>query len=243
MIGTTRDGDVCTLELQRSDRRNALNTDMCVALRDAVTAAAEDGARAIVLTGEGSSFCAGADLSGDVYADGFTDTLLDMLHTIDSVPTPVIAAVNGPAIGAGSQLALAADLRVVAPEAKFAIPAAKIGISVDRWTAHRLALFVGGGPARTMLLGAEDMQADEAYARGLANKLGDLSVAQEWAQKIAVLAPLSLQHLKLALNDDGTQDEASEAQIAALHAAWKSEDAKEARAARQEKRPPVFRGR
>ncbi|MFD4367108.1 enoyl-CoA hydratase [Rhodococcus sp. NPDC058521] len=243
MIGTSRDGDVCTLELQRSDRRNALNTDMCVALREAVTAAADDGARAIVLTGQGPAFCAGADLSGDVYADGFTDTLLDMLHTIDSVPVPVIAAVNGPAIGAGSQLALAADLRVVAPEAKFAVPAAKLGISVDRWTAHRLALFVGGGPARTMLLGAEDMHPEEAFARGLANKLGDLSTAQEWAQRIAGLAPLSLQHLKLALNDDGTQDEPTAEQITALHAAWKSEDAKEARAARQEKRRPVFRGR
>lgn len=242
MIGTSRDGDVCILELQRSERRNALDTDLCVALKEAVTAAVDDGARAIVVTGAGPAFCAGADLSGDVYADGFTDTLLDMLHTVDSVPVPVIAAVNGPAIGAGSQLALAADLRVVAAEAKFAIPAAKLGISVDRWTAHRLALFVGGGPARTMLLGAEDMSAEEAFARGMANKLGDLSVALEWAQRIAALAPLSLQHLKLALNDDGTQDEPSRDQVAALHAAWKSEDAKEARAARQEKRSPVFRG-
>ncbi|TQC47058.1 enoyl-CoA hydratase [Rhodococcus sp. WS4] len=242
MIGTGRDGDVFTLELQRPDRRNALNTEICELLREETEKSVTDGARVIVLTGQGSAFCAGADLSGDVYADGFTDTLLEMLHTIDSVPVPVIAAINGPAIGAGSQLALAADLRVVAPEARFAIPAAKLGISVDRWTVHRLAALIGGGPARTILLGAEEVGADEALAHGLANKRGDLAVAQQWAHSIARLAPLSLQHLKMVLNDDGTQSPPPPEQLAALHAAWKSYDAQEARTARAEKRPPVFRG-
>ncbi|MFZ2176045.1 MAG: enoyl-CoA hydratase [Rhodococcus sp. (in: high G+C Gram-positive bacteria)] len=243
MIGTSRDGDVFTLELQRPDRRNALNSELCEQLREQVEGVVSEGARVIVLTGQGTTFCAGADLSGDVYAEGFTDTLLEMLHTIDSVPVPVIAAVNGPAIGAGTQLALAADLRVVAPEARFAVPAAKLGISVDRWTVHRLVALIGGGPARTILLGAEQIEAEEAYTRGLANKRGDLVAAQRWANTIAQLAPLSLQHLKMVLNDDGTQSPPPPEQLAALHAAWKSEDAREARVARQEKRPPVFRGR
>ncbi|MGW0041692.1 enoyl-CoA hydratase [Rhodococcus sp. NPDC003348] len=243
MIGTSRDGDVVTLELQREERRNALNTELCVLLRDAVDEAVGDGARVIVLTGQGSAFCAGADLSGDVYADGFTDTLLEMLHTVDSAPIPVIAAINGPAVGAGTQLALASDLRVVAPDAFFAVPAVKLGISVDSWTVRRLVSLVGGGPARTVLLGAEQIGADDAYNFGLANKIGDLTVAQDWAKRISALAPLSLRHLKLVLNDDGTQDEPTPEQLEALHAAWSSEDMLEASRARQEKRTPTFRGR
>ncbi len=165
-----------------------------------------------------------------------------MLHTIDSIPVPVIAAVNGPAIGAGTQLALAADLRVVSPEARFGVPAAKLGITVDKWTVRRLVSLVGGGPARTMLLGAETISAEEAFARGLANKFGDLVTAQEWARTISELAPLSLRHLKLVFNDDGTREPQTEEQLAALYAAWGSEDAQEARAARIEKRVPEFGG-
>ncbi|EOM77731.1 enoyl-CoA hydratase [Rhodococcus rhodnii] len=243
MIGTTRDGDVVTVELQREERRNALNTELCTAIRDALTEAVDAGARAIVVTGRGPAFCAGADLSGDVYADGFTDTLLEMLHTVDSVPVPVIAAIGGPAIGAGCQLAIAADLRVAVPDAVFAIPAAKLGISVDRWTVHRLASLVGGGPARTMLLGADRLDAVAGFQHGLVNRIGSRSDAHAWAQQIARLAPLSLRHLKMTFNDDGTQDDAPAEHIAALESAWRSDDAAEARTARSEKRDPVFRGR
>ncbi|MFE3289664.1 enoyl-CoA hydratase [Rhodococcus sp. NPDC059234] len=243
MIGTSRDGDVVTIELQREDRRNALDTEQCVLLRDAIDEAVDADARVIVLTGRGSVFCAGADLSGDVYADGFTDTLLEMLHTVDSAPVPVIAAVNGPAIGAGTQLAIAADLRVVASEAYFAVPAAKLGISVDSWTVKRLVSLAGGGPARTVLLGAEQLSSADALGCGLANKIGDLPLAQDWAKRISALAPLSLRHLKLVFNDDGSQDAPSSEQLDALHAAWRSDDMLEARAARQQKRAPHFRGR
>ncbi len=85
MIGTSRDGHVVTLELQRPERRNALSAALCIELREALEKAVADEARAIVLTGQGTAFCAGADLSGDVYAEGFTDHLLGMLHTIDSI--------------------------------------------------------------------------------------------------------------------------------------------------------------
>lgn len=243
MIGISRDGDVVTVELRREERRNALNSQLCVEIREAVEQAVDDDARVVVITGRGTAFCAGADLSGDVYAEGFLDNLGEMLLAIETAPVPVIAAVNGPAIGAGTQLALASDLRVVAPEGKFAVPAARLGISVDRWTVRRLASLAGGGPARTVLLAAEPIEAEEALARGLANRIGDLSDAQDWAQEIAKLAPLSLHAHKLFLNDDGTRDESDAAQTSALAAAWLSEDAQEARAARRERRDPVFRGR
>jgi len=243
MIGISRDGDVVTVELQREERRNALNTQLCVEIREAVEKAVADDARVMVITGRGTSFCAGADLSGDVYAEGFTDSLAEMSRTIVEAPIPVIAAVNGPAIGAGTQLTLAADLRVVAPTGRFAVPAARLGISVDRWTVRRLASLLGGGPARSVFLAAEPVHAEEALARGLANRIGDLADAQAWAREIAKLAPLSLHAMKLFLNDDGTRDEATPEQTAALAAAWLSEDVQEARLARAERRDPIFRGR
>lgn len=243
MIGISRDGDVVTVELQREERRNALTTQLCIEVREAIEQAVEEQARVVVVTGRGTSFCAGADLSGDVYAEGFTESLARMLETIVTAPLPVIAAVNGPAIGAGTQLALASDLRVVAEGARFAVPAARLGISVDRWTVRRLAELIGGGPARTVMLAGESIEPEEALARGLANRLGDLAAAQEWAAQIAKLAPLSLRAHKLYLNDDGTRDESSAEQNAAAAAAWLSEDAQEARAARAARRDPVFRGR
>ncbi|MGW4769446.1 enoyl-CoA hydratase [Nocardia sp. NPDC004278] len=241
MLGVSRDDGVVTIELQREARRNALNIELVSRLRDAVSTAAED-ARVIVLTGQGPVFSAGADLSG-VHSDDFLGALLDMLRTIESVPVPVIAAINGAAIGAGLQIALASDLRVIQPDAYIAIPAAKLGITVDRWTVRRLVSLIGSGPARTILLGAESVSAADAYTFGFANRLGTLADAQDWAKSIAELAPLSLRHMKLVLNDDGTRDPDNAQQRAALAAAWTSQDAQEGRLARQQKRAAKFVGR
>lgn len=242
MLGVSRDGDVVTIELQREERRNALNTELVTRLREAFLAAVADEARVIVLTGRGPIFSAGADLSG-VYSEEFLGGLMEMLHTIESTPVPVISAINGGALGAGVQLALASDLRVIAPDAYIGIPAAKLGITVDRWTVRRLVSLIGGGPARTILLGAERIPAADAYSFGFANKLGTLADAQSWAKSIAELAPLSLRHMKLVLNDDGTREPDNAHQRAALEAAWTSADAQEGRLAREQKRTAKFVGR
>ncbi|KQU06801.1 enoyl-CoA hydratase [Rhodococcus sp. Leaf7] len=241
-IGLTRNGAVLTVELQRPERRNALNTALCTEVREAVEGAEADGVRVVVITGEGTSFCAGADLSGESIAEEFPDALLSMNRALQTVSIPVIAAVNGPAVGAGTQLAIAADLRVVDSGAFFAIPSTRLAIAVDSWTVKRLASLAGGGPARTVLMGAEQIGAEQAFTCGLANKLGDLDTALAWAEEIAQLAPLSLRHLKLVFNDDGTRSEPDAAQNEAFAAAWASNDAVEARRARSEKRPPVFLG-
>ncbi|AYJ48631.1 enoyl-CoA hydratase [Rhodococcus sp. P1Y] len=243
MIGQTRDGDVVTLELQRPERRNALNTELCVALREGIENAVAADARVIVITGQGSSFCAGADLGGDDFPEEFPESLERLLRAVDGAPIPIVAAINGPAVGAGTQLAIASDLRVVADGAFFEIPSTRLGIAVNNWTIKRLASLAGGSVARTILMGGERLDADRAYASGLANKRGDLAVAQEWASAITELAPLALRHLKLVFNDDGTQDEPTTEQWVAFGAAWTSEDMKEARLARKEKRKPKFMGR
>ena len=163
MITQHRDGDVAVIEIDRHERRNALDTAHCHDLRAALTGQALQAARVIVVTGAGSSFCAGADLAA-AYDAAFRDSLYAMLAAVTEVTVPVIAAVNGPAIGAGAQLALACDLRVAAPEATFAIPAARLGIAVNPWTIRRLALLAGTGTAQAMLIGAETLDADRRAA-------------------------------------------------------------------------------
>ena len=242
MIHSHADGAVTTIELDRPDKRNALNDDMIAGLADAFAAAVEAGTRAIVVTGRGTVFCAGADLSGPVYSEGFLERLITTLHQIESVPVPIIAAINGPAIGAGLQLAMAADLRVMAPAAHVAVPAAKIGVAIDEWTIRRLVSLVGGGPARGMLIGCDPIGADRAHALGFANRIGDLADAQHWAANIAEYAPLTLQHYKLVFNGDGARDNPPQERVDAMMRAWESADVQEARAARAEKRRPRFIG-
>ncbi|GAB93178.1 putative enoyl-CoA hydratase [Gordonia rhizosphera NBRC 16068] len=231
-----------TIELDRADKRNALDEQMLSGLADAFAAVVDSGARAVVLTGRGSVFCAGADLSGPVYDPGFLEALVATMRQIEETPVPVIAALNGSALGGGLQLAMAADLRVMAPDAIASIPAAKLGVAVDEWTIRRLVSLVGSGQARGMLIGCDPLTADRAHALGFANRIGDLADAQHWAATIADLAPLTLQHYKMVLNGDGARDEPAAAHVEAMMRAWESDDLAEGRAAREEKRAPRFAG-
>ncbi|MCV7366498.1 enoyl-CoA hydratase [Mycolicibacterium duvalii] len=243
MIGVTRDGHVLTLELQRPERRNALNAELVDGLREAIEHAAAEDVRAIVITGAGHVFSSGADLSGGQgVADELPDKARALNLAIDSAPLPVIGAVNGPAIGAGVILSMICDLRVVAPEAYFQFPVAKYGIALDNWSIRRLTSLVGAGRARGMLLAAERLTADVALQTGMANRIGTLADAQAWAQEIAGYAPLALQHAKRVLNDDGAYEDPRPVHQELFDRAWASQDIIEAQVARIEKRPPRFQG-
>jgi enoyl-CoA hydratase len=232
---------VSVLELNRPDRRNALDLAQCRAIAAAGAEEVDAGARVLVVTGRGTAFCSGADLGG-VYSQEFLDALYGMLHGLTRLPVPVIAAVNGPAIGAGTQLAVACDLRVADETAKFAVPTARNGMAVDAWTIRALAALAGGGVARRLMLAAETIDRDQAVHCGLVDRVGDLQAAMSWAHEIAELAPLTLAHNKRVLTAmiDTGQDADIEASFAAC---WASEDVREAAAARAEKRRPVFAGR
>ncbi|WP_208006732.1 enoyl-CoA hydratase [Aeromicrobium phragmitis] len=239
ILDTSRDGDVAVLTLRRPDRRNALDLALCRAIDAAAHEAVADGARALVVTGEGTAFCAGADLGG-VYGDEFLEALYGMLHGLTRLPIPIIAAVNGAAIGAGTQLAIACDLRVADATARFAVPTAKNGMAVDAWTIRTLGKLAGMGPARRLMLAADSLDRDAALACGLVDRPGTLDDALAWAREIAALAPLTLAYNKLVLNGSGADDATIEAEFARV---WASEDVKEAARARTEKRAPVFQGR
>jgi enoyl-CoA hydratase len=238
MIATSRDGNVAIIELQRPERRNALDLALCHAIRGAADDAVAEGARVIVVTGQGAAFCSGADLGG-VYGPEFLDALYGMLHHVAQLPVPLIAAVNGPAIGAGTQLAMACDLRVADETAAFAVPVARNGLAVDAWTIRTLSSLAGAGPARRMMLAAASLDREAALACGLADSAGTLADAVAWAHELAELAPLAIAHSKLVLN--GIADDAQiEKSFAAV---WASADVEEAARARTERRTPVFEGR
>ena len=242
MLELTRAGRVAVLTLARPEKRNALNVELCHRLRAAVEQAVADEARALVVTGAGTSFCSGADL-GEVYTAEFREALYAMLHTVTDAPMPVVAAVNGPAIGAGTQLAVAADLRVAAPGALFGVPTARIGLAVDPWTIRRLALLAGNGTARSMLLACAQLDAGAALAAGLADRLGEVEDALAWAAEMAELAPLTVAYSKRVLNDLFEPRLEEKELDEAFEACWASEDFAEGRRARAEKRPPRFQGR
>jgi enoyl-CoA hydratase len=242
MIGVTQAEAVLTIELQRPERRNALNSQLVEELREAVLKASDGSVRAIVLTGQGTAFCAGADLSGDAFAADYPDRLIELHKVMDTTLIPLIGAINGPAIGAGLQLAMRCDLRVVAPEAFFQFPTSKYGLALDNWSIRRLSSLVGHGRASAMLLTAEKLTAEMALHTGMANRIGTLADAREWAAEIAGLAPLAIQHAKRVLNDDGAMEEQLPEHKELFDKAWASQDVIEAQVARIEKRPPNFRG-
>jgi enoyl-CoA hydratase len=242
MIGVTQAEAVMTIELQRPERRNALNSELVEELREALEKASDGTTRVIVLTGQGTVFCAGADLSGDAFAADYPDRLIELHKAMDAAPLPVIGAINGPAIGAGLQLAMQCDLRVVAPDAFFQFPTSKYGLALDNWSIRRLSSLVGHGRARAMLLTAEKLSAETALQTGMANRIGTLADAQAWATEISGLAPLAIQHAKRVLNDDGSIEEASPEHKELFDRAWGSQDVIEAQIARVEKRPPKFQG-
>lgn len=236
------DGLIGVLTIDRPERRNAIDTESCRDLEAGLRGLVEDGARVVVLTGASGHFCAGADLKG-VEDDGFRRALRSLLDALVAVPVPVLAAISGAALGAGTQLAVACDLRVATADARFGIPAAKLGLMVDHWTVRRLVLLAGFGPAQAMLLAAEEFDGQRAFDLGLVSRLGGLDEALAWSGRIASsLAPLTIAGHKLSLTRlDAPADDAVVAE--AVVRAWGSEDLAEGMAAFRERRPPQFKGR
>jgi enoyl-CoA hydratase len=234
--------NVVLVTIDRPHRRNALDHATLDALATTLDSRAS-GARVLVLTGAGGHFCAGADLDG-VEDQRFVDLLGRVLEGLSAAPYVTIAAVEGAALGAGTQLAVACDLRVATPGASFGIPAGRLGLSVDTWTVDRVARLAGHGPARAMLLAAEVLSGEEAHGLGLVQRLGDLDAALAWAGKIAELAPLTIQAHKAALLGTGGRGGPTTAERAeaARRRAWASRDLQEGLAAFRERRTPSFEG-
>lgn len=241
MIQTNWIDNVCHVILDRPQRRNALDFATLQELEAAQSEAAERAARVLVISGREPAFCAGADLTG-VEDDHFVRQLFTVLTGFGRLPCPTIAAIDGPALGAGTQLAVACDLRMATADSPLGIPAAKLGIAVDRWTVQRMTAELGWSIARGMLIGAMTYTASNLATTGFIHRLGTVDEALEWAAELAKLAPLSLRAHKVALEGSPPLvGDAPEIEAARL-AAWRSDDAAEGVAAFGEKRRPNFQG-
>lgn len=244
-------GDVTVITLNNPDKRNAVSTDVARGVAAAVREASagetaqERTCRAILLRGRGPAFCAGADLSGGVYADDFWDSLMEMLEAITTAPVPVIADVQGPAVGAGCQLLLACDLRIFGDRGECWIPVAAHGFAMDTWTIQRAKEMLGGSTARNMLIGGAHVGVEHALATGFAMERANVTEGEdrplEIALAVAASAPLSMEHSKKVLNHPDPAADGSLEQM--FLDVWASEDAEEARRARKERRRPNFQGR
>jgi enoyl-CoA hydratase len=249
VIGWERRARFGVATIDRQERRNALDAEHCDALRTHLEG--EHDLRAVVLTGAGSAFCAGADLGtrfGEAAEDTFRPAFDRLLHAIVDHPAPVIAAVHGPAIGAGCQLAVACDLRVVGPDATFGIPAAKLGVFLSPANIARLVALVGPGPGRDLLMTARTLDVHEAAAVGLVTRTADdvVAAADALAEEIAELAPLTVTGAKRAVDRITSQLLTPEivAELAAHEErAMTSADVREGMSAFAEKRRPRFEGR
>jgi len=170
---------IALLTINDPDRRNAVTAEISAALRSAVdTAAADPNVHAVVVTGAGKAFCAGADLSalGAATEDGLR-AIYDGFLAVADCPLPTIAAVNGPAVGAGLNLALAADVRIAGPTALFDPRFQKLGIHPGGGATWMLQRGVGPQVARASLLFGMRFDADAAVRHGLALKVADDPVA------------------------------------------------------------------
>lgn len=238
--------DVVVVTLDRPERRNALDHATLQSLRDAITHAVDQRARVLVLTGAGGHFCAGADLTG-VEDEGFVDLLRSVLEGLHTAPFPVVAAIEGAALGAGTQLAMSCDLRIATADASFGIPAAKLGLTVDHWTVQQLARHAGDSLARVMLLGAEVLRGDRLYASGFVHRLVDAGGVAEpalaWARELRALAPLTIAAHKVMLGVAEHIEQPPPVAVEARAAAWASDDFQEGLAAFRERRAPEFRWR
>lgn len=179
LIAVDRTGDVTRVMLNRPDKANALNPDMTEALLDAVSAAAGDGTRLLVLDAAGRHFCAGFDL-GDLDEVGDGDLLLrfvrieTLLQALHHLPFPTLALAHGRAMGAGADLFCACDRRVAAPNTAFRMPGLAFGIVLGT---RRLAARIGAGAARSIQNETRAFDAEEALGLGFATGLAG---QEEW---------------------------------------------------------------
>ena len=260
-VKVTADGHVTTVTIDRPDTKNACTGDMWVAIGETFRRLAYSGTRVIVLTGGGSDFCAGADLSGSGGAGGSSGggpmgnqlagmrVLGDAVVAVHGCPVPTIARVDGVAVGAGFGLSLACDLTVCSDRARFSAIFAKRGISLDFGTSWLLRQRIGVHRAKELALTARMVPGPEAYELGLVNRVvavDELDAATaELADAIAAGPPLALSMTKRELDNAGTSSlaQALETEALAQSVNVGTDDIREALTAYAERRPPEFHGR
>lgn len=238
------------LTLNRPAQKNALNTALLAALAEALAGCAADpGIRAVVLTGAEGNFAAGADIA-EIETKSASEAAEDPRKAywaaIRAFPRPLVAAVDGFALGGGFELALMADLLVLGPTARLGLPETNLGLIPGAGGGQRLMALAGRARAMRMVLMAEVIDAPTAEAWGIATHLADgpaLELAETFAASLARRAPLALMAAKAALLAGEARSLALDTERTRFEALLDSADKTEGIRAFRERRKPEFRGK
>ena len=206
MIKVQTAGDCCTITLARPDKANALTETMLEALALAATEAATNGAKVLILTGEGKVFSAGADLDGMKAGLGLSPAWEAASTAIAAFPGLSIAALNGTLAGGAMGVVLACDLRIAVPSANFFYPVMRLGYRPQPSDAGRLAVLIGPARAKMILLAAQKIDTDTALAWGLIDRISAPEALTDTAMSLAEAAlaadPLHVRTLKRMTNGE-----------------------------------------
>ncbi len=253
---------ITTITLNRPEKLNALNPRMMAELLDAFYYVdKDDETRAVIITGNGRGFCSGADIkegmqgridpdqgkgSNDITREGFPQKAP---LALTEMRKPVIAAINGLAIGGGCTLTLCCDIRIAADTAKFSVPLTRMGFTFELGSSYFLSRLIGIGKASELVFTGRMIDADEAREIGLVNKVVPadklIETAHEMANDILKAVPLATSITKRGLYQGMNEDLVTQLRWEALALKYLSgtEDQREAIRAFAEKREPEFKGR
>ncbi|HJN91855.1 MAG TPA: enoyl-CoA hydratase-related protein [Dehalococcoidia bacterium] len=251
------DNHVATLSLNRPEKMNALNRQAYTELEAGVRLSdTDDDIRCLIITGEGRGFCSGDDVAEIMMGDDTPATrrppvkggVTPAAKAILACNTPVIAAVNGAAVGWGMDLSLLCDIRIASEKAKFGELFIKRGLIADVGGTYRLARVVGASKANELLFTGDVIDAAEAERIGLVSRVVPaedlLPTARELAGKIAANAPIAMRFMKEAVRkgQEGDLDRLGEFTSYAYSILFATEDHKEGASAFMERREPSFKG-
>ncbi|MBA2380158.1 MAG: enoyl-CoA hydratase/isomerase family protein [Blastocatellia bacterium] len=253
-------GSVATIKMNRPDALNALSSQLGSDLNSAIRQAKNDGARAVILTGNGRAFCAGGDLremqaigQKEGRAEAFLDEPLKMLHnvirSIREADIPFVAAVNGVCAGAGVNFALACDIVFAADDASFREAFVRIGLTPDCGGTFFLPRAIGEKLAAELLMTGDSISAERAERIGMINRMVPaatlMNEAGAMAQKLAAGPTASIGRIKRMLNASFSNNLTSQLSLEAecQLESGRSNDFREGVAAFFEKRPPGFTGK
>ncbi len=264
----THDNGVATLTMNRPEARNAMSGEMMAAMTEALPRLASDrNVRCVVLTGAGGAFCAGGDVKGfaseasssggDAKPRGFDlegrshglRQGMELSRILHEMPKPTLAAIPGPAAGAGFSLALACDLRIALDTAKLTTAFSKVGLSGDYGGSFFLPYIVGQAKARELYFTASVLSGADALEIGLVNRVANAddfeAQTQAFAQELGSLPTVAVGYMKKNLNAayGGSLSDTFDREALHMVRCFMTDDHKGAAVAFVEKKAPVFNGR